>query len=334
VLEYWGIGVLEYWSTGTLDVLGASDMNTVRAKMNSNNYASTSDHSITPLPMRRCTNLCPPHLDLTPASIARSAANALTEELATYPKPGLVSFVDQGSHPDMDAECFLASIGAIKDYFGEMAAAGAGGRKLLDLQRIGISAEESMLDATGGKNTHRGAIYCLGLLAAAAGKQMADGNLFGLSLGRIVAESWGDEILLPDALLQTSRGLEVCHRYKLGGVRGEAKQGFPSIFKAGLPAFQTALISVGREAARVQAFFAILEVCEDTTLFKRGGDLGWKYAQKQVRRFWHRGGVVSPDWKILAEEIHAGFVARHLTAGGAADLLAATLFISHLNLRS
>jgi triphosphoribosyl-dephospho-CoA synthase len=283
--------------------------------------------------MRRCTNLCPALVHLTPASIARCAANALTEELATYPKPGLVSFVDQGSHPDMDAECFLASIEAIQPYFGEMAEAGATGCSLLDLQRIGIAAEESMLSATGGKNTHRGAIYCLGLLTAAAGKQMADANLLGLPLGRIVAESWGDEILLPDCLLQTSRGLEMCHRYNLDGVRGEAKKGFPSIFKAGLPAFQSALISNDRVAARVQAFFAILEVCEDTTLLKRGGYSGWKYAQTQVRRFFHGGGVAAPDWKILAEEIHDGFVARHLTTGGAADLLAATLFVDHLNLK-
>jgi triphosphoribosyl-dephospho-CoA synthase len=271
---------------------------------------------------------------LTPASIARCAANALREELATYPKPGLVSFVDQGSHPDMDAQCFLASIAAIQPYFGEMAEAGATGCSLLDLQRIGIAAEESMLEATGGKNTHRGAIYCLGLLTAAAGKQMADADLLGLSLGRIVAESWGDEILLPDSLLQTSRGLEMCHRYKLDGVRGEAKKGFPSIFKAGLPAFQSALISTNLETARVQAFFAILEVCEDTTLLNRGGYSGWKYAQTQVRRFLHEGGVASPDWKILAEEIHGEFVGRHLTAGGAADLLAATLFVNHLNLNS
>jgi triphosphoribosyl-dephospho-CoA synthase len=280
------------------------------------------------------SNLGPALVHLSPASIARCAANALTEELATYPKPGLVSFVDYGSHPDMDTECFLASIEAIQPYFGEMVEAGATGCSLLDLQRIGIAAEESMLNATGGRNTHRGAIYCLGLLAAAAGKQMADDYLLHLHLGRIVAESWGDEILLPDSLLQTSRGLEMCHRYKLDGVRGEAKKGFPSIFNAGLPAFQTALISTGREAARVQAFFAILEACEDTTLLKRGGSSGWKYAQTQVRRFLHEGGIASPDWKILAKEIHSEFVTRHLTAGGAADLLAATLFINHLDPKS
>src|SRR5450631_2645927 len=65
-----------------------------------------------------------PLVHLTSASIARCAADALTEELATYPKPGLVSYVDQGSHSDMDAECFLASIAAIKPFFGEMAEAG------------------------------------------------------------------------------------------------------------------------------------------------------------------------------------------------------------------
>ncbi len=273
---------------------------------------------------------CTPLIRLTPVSIARSAANALTEELATYPKPGLVSFVDQGSHPDMNAECFLASIKAIEPYFGEMAEAGAAGGNLLDLQRIGIAAEESMLKATRGRNTHRGAIYCLGLLAAAAGKQVADDHLLRLHLGQIVEESWGDEILLPNSLLQTSYGLEMCHRYQLGGVRGEAKKGFPSIFNAGLPAFRTALASSDRQAARVQTFFALLEVCEDTTLLKRGGHAGWRFAREQARRFLRSGGVADAGWRILAEEIHHGFVSRGLTAGGVADLLAATLFINNL----
>src|SRR5580658_7756432 len=144
----------------------------------------------------------------TPASIARCAANALAEELETYPKPRLVSFIDQGSHPDMGVHCFLASITAIEPYFAEMARAGATGCSLLDLQRIGIAAEESMLDATGGKNTHRGAIYCLGLLAAAAGMQMVDSEFSHLTLGCIVMKSWGEEILLPQALLETSAGLK------------------------------------------------------------------------------------------------------------------------------
>ena len=279
-------------------------------------------------------NSCAPLVLLTTASIVKCAANALAEELATYPKPGLVSFVDQGSHPDMDAECFLASIEAIKSYFGEMAEAGATECSLLDLQRIGIAAEESMLEATRGKNTHRGAIYCLGLLAAAAGKQMADSSLLSLSLGCIVAEYWGEEILLPQALLQTSHGLEMCHRYRLSGVRGEAKKGFPSIFNVGLPAFQQGLSSTHREAARVQAFFALLEVCEDTTLLNRGGYMGWRFARMQARRFLRSGGVTCRGWETLAEDIHYAFVARNLTAGGAADLLAAILFVNDVHLAS
>jgi len=276
-------------------------------------------------------SLCLPPLRLTSESIARCAANALTEELATYPKPGLVSFVDCGSNPDMDAECFLASIEAIKPFFGEMAEAGAADCRLRDLQRIGIAAEDSMLDATRGRNTHRGAIYCLGLLAAAAGKQMADSSRLDHSLGRIVMESWGQDIVLPQALPPISHGVAMCRRYKITGIRGESKNGFPSIFNAGLPAFRTALLSADREAARVQAFFALLEICEDTTLWMRGGSAGWKFARTQVCRFLQRGGVADTGWRTLAEEIHRGFVIRLLTAGGAADLLAATLFINDLN---
>jgi triphosphoribosyl-dephospho-CoA synthase len=267
----------------------------------------------------------------TPASIARCAANALAEELETYPKPGLVSFIDQGSHPDMGVLCFLASITAIEPYFADMARAGATGCSLLDLQRIGIAAEESMLDATGGKNTHRGAIYCLGLLAAAAGMQMVDSKFSDLSLGCIVMRYWGEEILLPQALLETSAGLKMCHRYKLNGIRGEAKKGFPSIFNVGWPAFQHALSSTNRAAARVQAFFALLSVCEDTTLLKRGGFAGWRFAKGRARQFLRNGGVTNTDWKGIAEGIHLAFVARNLTAGGAADLLAATLFVNDLN---
>jgi triphosphoribosyl-dephospho-CoA synthase len=160
---------------------------------------------------------------------------------------------------------------------------------------------------------------------------MADSRLHTVSLGCIVAEYWGEDILLPQALLPTSHGLEMCHRYRLSGVRGEAKRGFPSIFNVGLPAFQRALSSTRREAARVQAFFALLEICEDTTLLNRGGYPGWRFARMQSRRFLQNGGVTCRGWKTLAEDIHCAFVARNLTAGGVADLLAATLFVNDMH---
>ena len=96
---------------------------------------------------------------LCPDVIAQCAAGALREELETYPKPGLVSLVDNGSHPDMTAEEFLASIAAITPAFAAMAGAAERGGNLGELQRIGLAAEEKMFAVTGGRNTHRGAIF-------------------------------------------------------------------------------------------------------------------------------------------------------------------------------
>ncbi|WP_284211936.1 triphosphoribosyl-dephospho-CoA synthase, partial [Methylobacterium brachythecii] len=100
------------------------------------------------------------------AFIARCAVEALRLELDTYPKPGLVSLVDSGSHDDMDAATFKASAAALEPYFCELAEAGARGLGMDGLRRIGLAAEAAMLAATGGVNTHRGAIFGLGLLAS------------------------------------------------------------------------------------------------------------------------------------------------------------------------
>lgn len=261
------------------------------------------------------------------ALIARLVANALREELETYPKPGLVSLVDCGSHPDMDAECFLSSISVLEPYFAEMAAAGARDCDLAELQRIGLAAEAAMMKATNGRNTYRGAIFCLGLLAAAAGRQSCEPLL---SLGEIVAQRWGTSIPLPAELPASSNGLAACHRYKLGGVRAEARQGFPSVFKIAFPLFQTIAAEVGCEAARVHVFFTLLELCEDTTLLKRGGLEGRDFATAEAHRFLQSGGVRNPGWMELATSIHHAFVQRNLTAGGVADLLAATIFVHSL----
>lgn len=267
---------------------------------------------------------------LAPDLIAQCAAGALREELATFPKPGLVSFVDNGSHPDMSAGDFLASIAAITPAFAAMAAVAARDGSLRGLQQIGLAAEDEMCAVTGGRNTHRGAIFCLGLLAAAAGRRHLEG---GLTLGGIVRRCWGPDIPQAEDLPGTSAGIALCRSHGLGGVRREAAQGFPTVYQFGLPAFDAAMPH-GRPAARVQAFFSILPHCEDTTLLKRGGPSGLEFARAGARQFLAEGGVARPDWLRAATDLHHAFVDRNLTAGGAADLLAATLFIADIRHRS
>jgi triphosphoribosyl-dephospho-CoA synthase len=102
------------------------------------------------------------------AALGRAAIVSLYDELALEPKPGLVSFADTGSHDDMDAGTFLRSLFALRHFFVHAAAQGAASAEFAPLEALGVAAETRMLRATGGVNTHRGAIFTLGLLCAAA----------------------------------------------------------------------------------------------------------------------------------------------------------------------
>ena len=127
-----------------------------------------------------------------------------------------------------------------------------------------------------------------------------------------------------------SHGAEAARRYGCGGARAEAADGFPSVYRCGLPAYRAALEKHGRAAARVHCFFALLEKVWDTTLLYRSGIEGLEYARNAAREFNCRGGVDAPGWEGRAVQTHREFVKRNLTCGGVADLLAATVFIQRL----
>jgi triphosphoribosyl-dephospho-CoA synthase len=263
--------------------------------------------------------------------VAATAERSLLLELATYPKPGLVSDRDTGSHTDMDAAMFRRSASAIRPYFAQLVLAGARNADMAVLRRIGLSAERAMRVATRGVNTHRGAIFGLGLLCAAAGLGAREDAHADAPLGRRVEQRWGREIItgprLPD-----SHGESANRRYGAGGARLEAARGFPSVYEVGLPALRTVARSGSADhaAARVQACFALMAVLEDTNLLHRGGAAGLRFAQHCARRFLDSGGVAQPQWRTRAEAIHRAFVERRLSPGGAADVLAMSLFAAEL----
>ncbi|HEY8015847.1 MAG TPA: triphosphoribosyl-dephospho-CoA synthase MdcB [Dongiaceae bacterium] len=262
------------------------------------------------------------------SAIAAMAARALLLELETWPKPGLVSHVDSGSHADMDATTFRASAAAIEPYLGALAEAGAEGCGMGRLRVIGREAEAAMLAATGGINTHRGAIFGLGLLSAAAGAKAGGRIARGMPLGAAVAALWGASIL-DDRIESLSHGDGVRRRYGAGGARLEAARGFPSVHGIGLPALRRGiqLLPGDPEAARVEACFALIASVEDTNLLHRGGPAGLRFAHCAAREFLGDGGVGQPGWRERARSIHESFVARRLSPGGAADLLAMSLFV-------
>jgi triphosphoribosyl-dephospho-CoA synthase len=262
------------------------------------------------------------------SAIGDSAARCLVMELETWPKPGLVSHVDSGSHDDMDAGTFRRSATAIKPYFQHLADAAAQGCGMGRLRIIGLEAEGAMFAATSGVNTHRGAIFGLGLLCAAAGARA--GGLVDpeLPLGDAVARLWGASILDGPVLLR-SHGSEARRQFHAGGARLEATKGFPSVYRIGLPALRRAarVNPTDAEAARVEACFALIASIEDTNLLHRGGLEGLRFARSITRHFLDSGGVRRLGWRTRAQSVHESFVARHLSPGGSADLLAMTLFV-------
>lgn len=261
-------------------------------------------------------------------AIAASAVHSLLLELATWPKPGLVSDMDRGSHDDMDAATFRASASAIGPYFHELADAGSRGCAMGRLRVIGLEAEAAMFAATSGVNTHRGAIFGLGLLCAAAGARASGQIEARVSLGEVVTRLWGEEIVEGPVLLH-SHGSGVRRKFGAGGARLEAASGFPSVYQIGLPALRrgVAYARGDAEAARVEACFALVAAVEDTNLLHRGGPTGLRFARRAAQDFLELGGVSAPDWRQRAKSIHDEFVARRLSPGGSADLLAMTLFI-------
>lgn len=266
-------------------------------------------------------------------AIGELASTALELELALDPKPGLVTPHTCGSHHDMDESTFRASIAALRPYFIDCAQLGAAGADFPTLQARGLIAEAAMFAATRGINTHKGAIFNLGLLAAAAGWQWtqgAQGGADAASLGRVVVQRWAPDFAAATPGAPT-HGRAVRLQHGIPGAREHAAAGFPVLFEVALPALEHALArGADQRQAGVHALLAIIAVLTDTNLVHRGGPEGLAWAQVASEAFLAGGSVFAAGWESRLDTLAAEFVARWLSPGGAADLLAATWFVQRL----
>ncbi|PPU74164.1 triphosphoribosyl-dephospho-CoA synthase MdcB [Xanthomonas melonis] len=260
--------------------------------------------------------------------LGRLAVAALHAELACAPKPGLVTPFDSGSHTDMDAAMFLRSLFALRGYFVAIAQAGIDDAPFARLRDLGIAAEAAMQRATGGVNTHRGAIFSLGLLTAqaarlhAASDRPADADAVckGVQVWR--------QALLTAPLDPHSNGQRMRALHKVAGVREQAAMGYPVLREVALPTLRATLQAGGtQQAALSQTLMQLIACVDDLNLLHRGGADGLAYAKAQALRFLADGGTAQPNWHQRLSAIGAGFVERRLSPGGSADLLACAWFL-------
>ncbi len=275
------------------------------------------------------------------AAIGRAAVLALYDELILAPKPGLVSLLDSGSHNDMDAGTFYRSLFALRHYFIDMAALGQQRVPFSQLQTRGIAAEARMQAATRGINTHRGAIFMLGLLCAAAGACLPFRTLTPATIRDQLQTLWG--AALQARSLQASSALpggRAVRRYGLQGANQEAAQGFPTLFETAWPAWQVAVKTLYPHSTPVaeqqlqtvglHTFFSVMAVLDDSNLAHRGGLEGLHYARRCAAQYLQEGSAFTPDAMQRAHAIHLAFMERRLSPGGAADTLSACCWLDRL----
>ena len=275
--------------------------------------------------------------------IARTACKALLYEVNTAPKPGLVDRENNGSHKDMDTFSFIDSACSLYPYFERCTCQGAMQEDLAfsfdNLRYLGKEAENRMLEATGGINTHKGAIFSMGIFCAAAGKK-AQQEFFCQAFGEKDfqgnALSWEAitrnmcSYLMEDFqglegkdLSQLTHGEKLYLEYGISGIRGEAAQGFPSVLKVGLPVFRENLAK-GKSIndAAVAALMTLIEQVEDTNILIRSDRETLLWAQKRAAEVL-RAGCKMESVRNLNEE----FIQKNISPGGCADLLALCFFV-------
>ena len=143
--------------------------------------------------------------------ISHCAIRALLHEACITPKPGLVDRANSGAHTDMNLFTFIDSGSALGGYFHDVALIGmayprAPAEEVLPRLRYrGLLAEDTMLSATGGVNTHKGLIFSIGILCAALGQAYGEGQTASV---RMPSAPENDSILEHDSILEQASTLE------------------------------------------------------------------------------------------------------------------------------
>jgi len=271
--------------------------------------------------------------------IASAAEQSLIDEVNTTPKPGLVDRRNNGSHKDMTPQHFQNSANALKPYFAECVKIGQETSHLPPhetfpfLRQAGLEAEKIMCQATSGVNTHKGAIYTLGILCGAIGRLWSAENPIASS-DTILTECMNIVRAFVQADFASANGKTAGERlylqYGIRGIRGEAAEGFPSVRNIGLPHFRQSLADgFSKNDAGVYALLQLIANVADTNLYHRGGIAGAQWAAEFVSNL-----LSATPYPAIAqvETLDDAFIARNLSPGGCADLLAATYFLYSLNL--
>lgn len=276
---------------------------------------------------------------------AQQAQRALLYEVAITPKPGLVDRDNAGAHADMDIFTFIDSACALREYFEICARTGLDfrGKNPADcfdrLRMPGLAAEAAMKRATGGVNTHKGAIFSLGIFCAALGMgydgEKSDVQAALMRCGEMTRERMAQELTRLDKREARTFGEAIYKKSRIGGVRAEAASGFAGVRETALMRLHEALhAGLNLNDAGLCALVALMARTQDTNAVRRGGEKLAERVRESAVELDKRiaGHLAEGELSNHMESIRQVLVRwdealsdRRISPGGCADLLALTL---------
>jgi triphosphoribosyl-dephospho-CoA synthase len=261
--------------------------------------------------------------------LAAVGREALIAEAELTPKPGLVDRRGAGAHSDLSLAIMKCSAFAIEPYFCQMAAVSQGSNPSQALRErlalVGRNAERAMLRATAGANTHKGAIWILGLLISSAA-MLEEDRVSASAVAATARKIASFEDRFAPRLV--THGGTVAQRYGVSGARGEALRGFPHVVDVGLPMLHSRRAAGATESvARLDTLLSIMSRLDDTCLLYRGGEDALVAAKEGAAAVEREGGSGTPLGKHQLKHLDCQLLEMGVSPGGSGDLLAATLFL-------
>lgn len=252
-----------------------------------------------------------------PYLVADLAERALRLELDTTPKPGLVDRQDNGAHKDMDYALMSKSISALRPYLTRLAVESAKDIDPAKIKEIGIEAEKAMLKATGGVNTHKGALFCIGLSVAAA-------SCLACSTGAVDAYSFKELVSRAASEIPSARGThgaEAKRSFKAVGALENARAAYPELFTDWLPYYR----SLEGDPFRChKTLLHIMTTLDDTNILHRRGAEGLAHAEAEAAR------LLEDFSESGLSSLNKDFIRENISPGGSADMLSLTIFIESI----
>ena len=271
-------------------------------------------------------------MSISAERIGQLARAALEQEAQLSPKPGLVDAENNGAHTDMDLDLLLKSASVLEPYFARFAAQGMADATLSPDVRLsairaeGREAEHAMLLVTNGVNTHKGALFLLGVLCYAAGHDAANGTPLASQTVCTTAARVCSGIT--QELGETAG--RAFARYGARGARGEAEEGFPHALRAQIT-FEQALAQGATETdAWLLALLHLIATMDDANVLARCGETTAQALREkagEIASHYPEGGA---DMHAEIRALDRDCQARRASPGGAADVLACGIFLRAL----